>query len=113
MTDKLDDRLRGREPPPELNWHAILARIKRGGELMEQGHRIYLDALSMLENCNDDPQFERMRAVAASFREVRLTSPVRGFYRDSHGPTTWECDVRDLVNAMPLAKDYVWEEEEC
>ena len=111
MTDKLDDRLRGREPPPELNWNAILARIERGGELMEQGHRIYLDALSMLENCNDDPQFERMRAVAASFREVRLTAPVCLQVVEG-GPTTWECDVRDLVNAMPLAKDYVWEEEE-
>ena len=118
--EREDDVVRGRQPPPGLNWPVMRAKLERAHELLLQSERLYGDTLEMIAECTEDPQFAPMAKLARELqRDAALMAGAYGVAGAHRTPRSIiMSDAADrLVNQMPRAESFDeeqwarWEEE--
>ena len=114
--EREDDVVRGRQPPPGLNWPVMRAKLERAHELLLQSERLYGDTLEMIAECTEDPQFEPMAKLARELqRDAALMAGAYGVAGAHRTPprSIIMSDAADrLVNQMPRAESFDWDWEE-
>ena len=108
MSEEQDDVVRGRQPPPGLNWPVMRAKLERAHELLLQSERLYGDTLEMIAECTEDPQFEPMAKLARELQRALDRTPLRSGERRF---IMSEAADR-LVAYMPRAESFDWDWEE-